>query len=364
MSVAPPTVPPELRITLGRGAYRWPLRVCLAALAAGLLVPLSMRAGGGAWEPDEARRVIALYGGGGALVAVAAVLWALVIFRNRLVVTIGEKGLVLRRGKRRAVVPAAAVDAVGIVWPVADPVWTVWFDPEAAPEVGDVAKVEGGAATLLRDRSLPSGWLPAVRAAATESLGVRWRVLDDEGEEVARPPADALARADRVLVDGKGRYRDQGGGALVAVPCGRLARRAAGEGRFRREPGRGRGRGRRTIVLRDPHAGRLLAFKKTSWLTGGRMRVYGADGRLIGVINGSREPSFHTAGGMLLGTTRQDGDRHVVTGIDGRESASLRTGSGADDGGMWLERSRSAPDPLRTLTLALPMVVRLARQPS
>ncbi|WUI03414.1 hypothetical protein OHR68_16900 [Spirillospora sp. NBC_00431] len=363
MSVTPPSdtppsatsasVPPELRITLGRGAYRWPFRVFAAALAAGLLVPLAARTGGGgAWEPGEAGDVTVLAGWGGALVAVAAVLWALLIYRARLVVTIGQQGLVLRRGKRRAVVPADAVNAVGIVWPVADPVWTVWFDTEAAPDAGTVAKVEGDAATLLRDRSLPSGWLPAVRAAVTENLGARWRVLDDGGEEVPRPRADALAKADRVLVDGRGRYRDQDGGAIVAIA-----------------------QGRRTIVLRDPHAGRLLAFTRASRLTGrARVRVLGADGRLIGVVNGSREPSFHTARGMLLGSTRQDGDRHVVTGVDGRESASLRTkddgdgdgdGDGNGDGGrMRLERSRSAPDPLRTLTLALPMVVRPTRKPS
>ncbi|MFI0369813.1 hypothetical protein ACH35V_18230 [Actinomadura sp. 1N219] len=361
MSVPPPTRSlPDLRVTLGRGAYRWPFRVCLAALAIGLLISLSTRTGGSAaWGAGEARRAIAVYGGGGALVALAAIVWAFVIFRNRLVVTVGEKGLVLRRAKKQAVIPADAVRAVGIVWPVADPVLTVWFDTAAAPDAGAIVKVDGDAAALLRDRSLPSGWLPAVRAAATENLGASWRVLDDEGEEVEQPRADALARADRLLVDGAGRYRDQGGGALIAVACGRLARRGPGPARFRRNPDRGR----RTIVLRDPHAGRLLAFKKTSRLTGGgRMRVFDADGRHVGTIERLREPSFYSAGGTLLGTTRRHGDRHVVTGVDGRESASLRTKSGADDSRMWLERSRSAPDQLRTLTLALPMVVRLARQ--
>ncbi|TMR02704.1 hypothetical protein ETD83_11855 [Actinomadura soli] len=363
MSVPPPSrSQPELRVTLGRGAYRWPLRVCLAALTVGLLISLSTRAGGGAaWAPGEARRAIAVYGGGGALIALAAIVWAIVIFRNRVVVTVGEKGLVLRRAKQQAVIPADAVHAVGIVWPVADPVWTVWFDTEAAPDVGAVAKMDGDAVALHRDRSLPSGWLPSVRTAATETLGTAWRVLDDKGEEVEQPRADALAKADRLLVDGTGRYRDQGGGALVAVACGRLARRGPGPARFRRNPDRGR----RTIVLRDPHAGRLLAFRKTSRLAGGgRMRVFDADGRHLGTIKRLREPSFHAAGGTLLGTTRRHGDRHIVTGVDGRESASLRTKSGADDGRMWLERSRSAPDLLRTLTLALPMVVRLARQSS
>ncbi|TDB88401.1 hypothetical protein E1264_11525 [Actinomadura sp. KC216] len=363
MSVPPPSrSQPELRVTLGRGAYRRPLRIGLAALAVGLLVSLSTRTGdGAAWAPGEARRVVTIWGGGGALIALAAALWAFVIFRNRLVVTIGEKGLVLRRARHQVVVPGGAVRAVGIVWPVADPVWTVWLDTEAAPDVAAVAKMDGGAIALHRSRSLPSGWLPSVRTAATETLGAAWRVLDDEGGEVEEPRPDALSRADRLLVDGTGRYRDQGGGGLVAIACGRLARRGPGPARFRRNPDRGR----RTIVLRDPHAGRLLAFKKTSRLAGGgRMRVFDADGRHIGTINRLREPSFHAAGGTLLGTTRRHGDRHVVTGVDGRESASLRTRSGADDGRMWLERSRSAPDLLRTLTLALPMVVRLARQSS
>ncbi|MFI0408796.1 hypothetical protein [Actinomadura sp. 3N508] len=361
MSVAPPSrSQPEVRVTLGRGAYRWPFRVFLAALTAGLLVALSTRTGGAAWAPGEARRVVTIYGGGGALIALAAAGWAFVIFRSRLVVTIGEKGLVLRRAKNQVVVPADAVHAVGIVWPVADPVWTVWIDTEAAPDAGAVAKVDGDAITLHRDRSLPSGWLASVRTAATETLGAAWRVLDDTGEEVEEPRPDALPKTDRLVVDGAGRYRDQGGGAVVAVACGRLATRGPGPARFRRTPDRGR----RTIVLRDPHAGRLLAFKKSSRLAGGgRMRVFDADGRHIGTISRLREPAFHAAGGTLLGTTRRHGDRHVVTGVDGRESASLRT-KGGDDGRMWLERSRSAPDLLRTLTLALPMVVRLARRSS
>lgn len=361
MSVTPPPVPPpELRVTLGRRAYRWPFRVGLAALTIGLLVSLSTRADPEAWEPDRARQVIAFYGGGSALVALAAVVWAFVIFRNRLVVTIGAKGLVLRRGAKEAAIPAGAVDAVGIVWPVGDPVWTVWFDAAEAPGVDAVAKVHGDAVSLLRDRSLPSGWLAAVHAAATQTLGVRWRVLDDEGDEVERPAADALPRADRIIVDGGGRYRDQRGGAVLAVACGRAARRPPGRsGAFPLHPDRGR----RTIVLRDPHAGRLLVFRKRGRLPGrDRMRVLDADGRLIGTIKGAREPAFHGAGGMLLGATRQAGDRFVVTGVDGRESASLRTKSGADDGRMWLERSPSAPAPLRALTLALPLVVRITRQ--
>ncbi|MGP4025678.1 hypothetical protein [Actinomadura sp. 3N407] len=350
--------PPGLKITLARRAYRWPLRFCLTALTAGLAVSLSTLSGPEAWEPEEARRTIALYGGGGVLAASAAALWAFIIYRTRLVVTIGEQGLVLRRRGNEATIPADAVDAVGLVWPVADPAWTVWFDPGAAPGVDAVTKVEGRAATLFRDRSLPPGWIEAVHAATTGTLGAAWRVLDDEGDEVGRPPGGGLPRADRVAVDGRGRYRGERGGALLAVACGRLAERPAD-----RSGVLARGGGRRAIVLRDPHARTLLVFRRASTMSGrGRMRVFGADGRLAGEIRGGHEPSFHTADGMLLGVTRRTGDRYVVTGVDGRESASLRTGSGAGDDGMCLERSPSAPGTLRTLTLALPMVVRITRR--
>ncbi|MEU8803568.1 hypothetical protein [Spirillospora sp. NPDC048819] len=352
--------PPGLKITLTRRAYRWPLRLCLTALTIGLAVSLSTLTGPEPWEPEEARRTIALYGGGGVLAAAAAALWAFMIYRTRLVVTIGEKGLVLRRGGNEAVIPADAVDAVGLVWPVADPVWTVWFDPGAAPGVDAVTKVEGRAAALLRDRSLPPGWIQAVQAAATGALGAAWRVLDDEGEEIEGPPEGGLPRADRVLVDGAGRYRGERGGALLAVACGRAARRPAERpGLLARDPGGGR----RAIVLRDPHAGTLLVFRRASPLPGRRrLRVFDADGRLAGEIRGGDEPSFHTAGGMLLGVTSRTGDRYVVTGVDARESASLQIGNGAGEGVMCLERSPSAPGPLRTLTLALPMAVRIARR--
>ncbi|RFS82370.1 hypothetical protein D0T12_26540 [Actinomadura spongiicola] len=341
MSVPSPSPPapsgaaPVLRVTLGRGAYRWPFRVALAALAVGALAGPSSRAAG--------------YGGG-ALVALAAAVWAFAIHRDRLVVTMTGTGLVLRRGADEATVPGGAVDAVGIVWRGTDPVWTVWFDPGAAPGVDAVTTVEGDAAVLLRDRDLPSGRLPAVRAAVTEELGLRWRVLDGTGEEIDPPKADALGRADHVLVDGvltngglangAGRYRDERDGALLAVASGR-----------------------RTVVLRDPNAGRLLVFRRTPRPTRRRIvRVSDADGRFLGTVRGPREPSFHTPSGMLLGTTRQHGDRHVVTGIDGRESASLRRTGGPDEGRVRLERSPSAPEPLRTLALALPLVVRSARR--
>lgn len=361
MTLPPPSVPPqELRVAQSRSAYRWPLRLCLAALAFAALVAVSARSA--PWNPGDAPRVVLLYEGGGVLVALAAVAWAVVMFRNRLVVTIGGKGLVLRRGRAEASVPVSALEAVGIAWPVTDPVWTVWFDPAAAPDVAAVTKVDGRAAALLRDGVLRPGRLDAVRDASTATFGVPWRVVDDAGEDVPPPAADALTRADRVIVDGRCRYRNERGGALLAVACGRLVKQATARNGF---VALNPDRGRRTIVLRDPHAERLLVFERTSRLRGrGRMRVLDADGRLVGRIRGSHEPSFHSADGTLLGTTRGDGGRYVVTGVDGRESASLRTKSGADDGRMWLHRSPSAPDALRALTLALPMVVRIARQSS
>ncbi|TDC95268.1 hypothetical protein [Actinomadura sp. 7K507] len=348
--------PPALTITMGRRAYRWPLRVGLTALTAGLAVSLSTLSGPEAWDPGDARRTVAVYGGGALLIALAAALWAFIVHRGRLVVAIGEKGLVLRRGTREASIPAGAVEAVGITWPVADPAWTVWFDPEAAPGASTVTKVEGRAAVLFRDRFLPPGWIEAVHSAATEVLGAPWRVLDEEGEEVGRPPEDALPRAGRIRVDGAGRYRDRDGGVLLAVACGRLAGRPrAGAGLLPLGPGAGG----RTIVLRDPHARTLLVLRRRAPVPGrDRMRVSDAHGHLVGEIRGGQEPSFHTADGTLLGTTRQAGDRYVVTGVDARESASLRIGDDAGGGAVCLERSPSAPDPLRTLALALPMVVR------
>lgn len=326
-------------MTLGAHAYRWPFRVMLAALAAGAALVLATRPGSGPFEPDEARQVLPLYGGC-LLAGLAAVLWAARIHRTRLIVTIGEKGVALRRGSRRAAVPAAAVEAMGIRWPVGDPVWTLWLDPEQAPGVETVAEVDGRAVTLLNSGSLPSGWLPAVRSAAADALGAAWRVVDEEGEEVPPPAEGALARARHLVVDGGGRYRDRRGGTVLAVACRR--------------------RGSRTTVLRDPHAAALLVVRGPSRLPGrDRVRVLDAAGRPLGFVRGPREPSFHTAGGMLLGSTRATGDGHVVTGIDGRRSATLRIGGG--DGGearVELERSPSAPDPLRTLVLALPAALR------
>jgi hypothetical protein len=223
---------------------------------------------------------------------------------------------------------------MGTVGPVADPVWTVWFDAEAAASVGSVVEVDDDAAALLRDRSLPPGWLPVVRAAAEEHLGAPWRVLDDAGEVVEPLPVHALTRAASLLVDDAGRYRDPRGAVMAVVV---------------------RRRGRRTVVLRDPHAGRLLAVRRPARLGRGVTRVFGADGGLLGTIRGRDEPSFHTRGGTLLGVTRRAGDRRVVTGVDGRESASL---GAKDDAGVLLRRSPSTPEPLRTLALALPLVVR------
>ncbi|MGI5201565.1 hypothetical protein ACQEU6_08295 [Spirillospora sp. CA-108201] len=314
-------------MTLGARAYRRPLRVLLAAAAAGAALVI--------FEPDRARQALALCGVG----CLLAALWAARLHRTRLIVTIGEKGVGLRRGGREAAVPAEAVDAVGIRWPVGDPVWTLWFDPERAPGVEAVAEVDGRSATLLRGGSLPSGWLPAVRTATADVLGARWCVVDDEGGEVPPPQDGALVRARHVVVDGAGRYREPGAGAVLAVPCGRS--------------------GGRTIVLRDPHASVLLVVRGPSRLPGrDRVRVLDADGRPLGYVRGSREPSFHTTGGTLLGSTRATADGHVVTGIDGRRSATLRNGGGDGGAPVELERSPSAPEPLRTLVLALPVALR------
>jgi hypothetical protein len=327
-------------MTLGARAYRWPFRALLAALAAGAALVLATRPGTGILDPDKARQILPPCGGGCLLAALAAVLWAARLHRTRLIVSIGERGVVLRRGRREAAVPAGAVDAVGIRWPVGDPVWTLWLDPEQAPVAAAVAEVDGNAVALLAGGSLPSGWLPAVRTATTGILGAAWRVVDDEGEEVPPPADGALAQARHLVVDGRGRYRDRRGGAVLAVACGR--------------------RGGRTIVLCDPHAAALLVFRGPSRLPGrDRVRVLDADGRPLGFVRGRREPSFHTAGGKRLGSTRATGDGHVVTGIDGRHSATLRIGDGdGAEARMELERSPSAPDPLRTLALALPVAIR------
>ncbi|WP_149258550.1 hypothetical protein [Actinomadura sp. K4S16] len=344
MSVPPPAVPPPgLRITLGARAYRRPLGLLLAALAVGAAALPAARSGLGSWEPESARGALLLCGGGCLLASLAAVLWAVRLHLTRLVVTIDAEGVVLRRSGREARVPAGAVDAVGIRWPVSDPVWTLWLDPERAPGVEAVAPVDGKAVALLRDRTLPSGWLQAVRTATAETLGAAWRVVDDEGEEVPPPAAGALSRAPQIAVDGRGRYRDRDGGAVLAVACRR--------------------RGRRTVVLRDPHAAALLVVRGPSRLPGrDRVRVLDPAGRTLGFLRGPREPSFHTAGGMLLGSTRETGGGLVVTGIDGRRSAALGTGGEGDRDEVRLERSPSAPDPLRTLALALPVAFRPGRR--
>src|SRR5690606_6051733 len=159
----------------------------------------------------------------------------------------------------------------------------------------------------------------------------------------------ALLRADHILVDDDGVHRDEHSGALLALACGRPLP------------------GGRTVVLRDPHARTLLVFRRGrpgSALGGvsppaaspaadlggrrgppfrlrgppprtalvfrkgrpwsARVRVYRPDGSPVGELRGAQEPSFHTPDGTLLGTTRRTGDRHVVTGVDARESASLQ----------------------------------------
>ncbi|WP_165978554.1 hypothetical protein [Actinomadura darangshiensis] len=301
-------------MTLGRRAYRRPLRLLLAALTITAVFVLTV--------PEPVRR----YGAAGVLVVLAAALWAVRIHRTRLIVTIGEKGVALRRGALEVKIPVSAVDAAGITWPATEPVWTVWFDRSAAPGVEAVAEVDGDAVALFSGASLPSGRLEAARTAAAGILGAEWRVLDDRGEEVPPPAPGALARADRLLVDGTGRFRDERAGTLLAVASGR-----------------------RRIEVRDPHGGVLLVFRRPSRLPGrGGVRVRDGDGRLAGSLHGRSEPSFHDAGGTLLGSALQAGGQCVVTGVDGRRSAALRAGTG----GMALERSPSAPGELRTLALA------------
>lgn len=72
--------------------------------------------------------------------------------------------------------------------------------------------------------------------------------------------------------------------------------------------------------------------------------------------------SLRSDDGTPLGTVRQDGGRYVVTDTTGREAASLRTKSKADNSRMWLEFSPECPEPLRPLALALPIAVRITRQ--
>jgi len=305
------------------------------------------------------------YGGGGLLVGLAGVIWAFTVHRRRLIVTIRADGIALRRRDDEATIPSGAVRAVGLTWPISDPVWTTWYDPAAAPGIDAVTKVgrHGGqeaAATLLRDRSLPAGWLGAVHAATTEILGGAWRVLDERGQEVPGPPPRALFDADRVLVDGEGRYRDERGGALLAQACGTLEKKSTeGASFWAVNPNKGR----RSIVLRDPHARTVLIINRLSrTLRRERVAVLDADGNRLGELSGRGRMSLRSADGTPLGTVHDDGGRYLVTDTAGREVAVLRTKSKADNSRMWLEFGTECPDPLRPLALALPIAVRFTRQ--
>ncbi|MFA1537737.1 hypothetical protein [Actinomadura monticuli] len=355
----------ELRLTLGPRAYRWPFALAVAGPVVGLALCASTLPNEEAWESGAVAGTLVFYGGGGLLVGLAGAVWALAVHRGRLIVTISGDGIALRRRDGEATIPSGAVRAVGLTWPISDPVWTTWYDPAAAPGVDAVTKVgrrapEESAATLLRDRSLPAGWLEEVRAATTEILGGAWRVLDERGQEVPGPPPRALFDADRVLVDGEGRYRNERGGALLAQACGTLERKSTqGASFFAVNPNKKR----RSIVLRDPHARTVLVLNRSSRTLGGeRMTVLDADGNRLGELGGRGRMSLRSADGTPLGTVRQDGGRYVLTDATGREAASLRTKSGADNSRMWLEFAPGCPEPLRPLALALPIAVRITRQ--
>ncbi|QKW33606.1 hypothetical protein HUT06_05820 [Actinomadura sp. NAK00032] len=356
---------PELQVTLGPRAYRWPFALAVAGPAVGLLICATTLPNGDAWESGAVTGPLVFYGGGGLLVGLAGAVWALTVHRTRLIVTISGDGIALRRRDGEATIPSAAVRAVGLTWPISDPVWTTWYDPAAAPGVDAVTAVgrrgaQEAAATLLRDRSLPAGWVEAVHAATFEILGGGWRVLDDRDREVPAPPPRALFEADRVLVDGEGRYRNERGGALLAQACGPLAKRSTGGASFW---GANPNKKRRSITLRDPHARTLLLVNRSSRTLGKeRVTVLDAGGNRLGELSGRGEMSLRSAGGAPLGTVRRDGGRHVVLDTAGREAASLRTKSKADNSRMWLEFAPDCPEPLRPLVLALPIAVRLTRQ--
>ncbi|WP_067792910.1 hypothetical protein [Actinomadura formosensis] len=353
---------PELRVTLGPRAYRWPFAMAVA----GPLIGLGLCA---STLPTSYAGTVAgpliVYGGGGLMVGLVGVIWALTVHRSRLIVTIRGDGIALRHRDDEATIPSSAVHAVGLTWPISDPVWTTWYDPAAAPGIDTVTKVgrrdqKEAVATLLRDRSLPAGWLEAVHAATIEILGGTWRVLDDRGQEVPGPSPRALFDADRVLVNGEGRYRNERGGALLAQACGRLMKKSTeGASFFATNPNKRR----RSIVLRDPHARTMLIINRMPRTLGReRMTVLDADGNSLGELGGRGEMSLRSAGGTLLGTVHQDGGRYAVTDTTGREVASLRTKSKADNSRMWLEFSPECPEPLRPLALALPIAVRITRQ--
>ncbi|WP_346044944.1 hypothetical protein [Actinomadura chokoriensis] len=353
----------ELQVTLGPRAYRWPVGMAVAGPVVGLLIVASTLPDAMAWGSGVPMSTALFYGGGGLVVGLAGLIWALHVHRTRLIVTMGSDGVVLRRRDAEAALPASGVCAIGITWPISDPTWTLWYDPAAGPGIDTVTKVEQhgheAAATLLRDRSLPVGWLEAVRTA-TEILDAAWRVLDDRGQEVPEPPRRALFEADRVLVDGEGRYRNERGGALLAQACGPLVKQTTEGASFW---GINPNKGRRSIVLRDPHARTLLIINRASRTLGKeRITVLDSDGHRLGELSGRGTMSLRSADGTPLGTARQDGDQYAVTDATGREVASLRTKSSADNSRMWLEFSHECSEALRPLALALPIAVRLTRQ--
>ena len=356
---------PELQLSLGRRAYLWPVRLVVAGLVAGLVISLSTLSNAAAWDPGQVWQVIAFYGGAGLLVAAGGTAMGFVLHRRRLIVTMSAKGIALRRRKSQAFIPADAVHAVGLRWPIDDPTWTVWYDSEAAPGVNAVTTVQNAATsqamvTLFHDRSLPRGWLEAVYAATEEILGADWRVLDDQNHEVPRPVSDALLRVDHILIDGEGRYRNERGGTLLAQTCGRLAKlRTGGASFFATNPNKAR----RTVVLRDPHARTVLIINRAS-TTFGRERIHVLDvtGQHIGRIRGRHEFSFHSGDGTPLGRAHRTADRFVLTDVRGDEAGSLRIKSSADNSRMWLTLSSASAEPLRVLALALPIAVRLTRQ--
>lgn len=354
----------ELQVTLGPRAYRWPVGVAVAGPVVGLLIVASTVPDAMAWGSGIPMRTALFFGGGGLLVGMVGLIWAIYVHGTRLIVTIRGDGVVLRRREAEVMIPASDVCAVGITWPISDPAWTLWYGSAAGAGVDTVAEVvqrgREAAATLLRDRSLPAGWLEAVHAATKEIVGSAWRVLDDSGQEVPEPSRRALFQADRVLVDGEGRYRNERGGALLAQACGRLVRRSTEGASFW---GINPNKGRRSIVLRDPHARTLLVINRASRTFGReRITVLGSDGHRLGELSGRGAMSLRADDGAPLGTVRQDGDRYVVTDTTGRRAASLRTKSSADNSRMWLEFSPECPEPLRPLALALPVAVRLSRQ--
>ncbi|WP_207924264.1 hypothetical protein, partial [Actinomadura bangladeshensis] len=174
---------PELQVTLGPRANRWPVGVTVAGPVVALLIVASTLPDAMARRSGVPMSTALFYGGGGLVVGLAGLIWAIYVHRTRLIVTMRSDAVVLRRRHAEAALLASGVCAIGITWPISDPTWTLWYDPATGSGVDAVAKVERqgheATATLLRDRSLPVGWLEAVRSATTEILGGAWRILDD-----------------------------------------------------------------------------------------------------------------------------------------------------------------------------------------